>query len=158
VNFCSLTHYAHTSRRVKVRRGGFGTNFCIHRYFFDRSPTWKAIRDEESQADTVGGPTHTPDDELRTAGDCRQEVNVNFTPIDSRHLSSLPLIRGRIIKLLKACKNHTHTAAGLLWDLVCTFQCLICLSFTYSRDSVTPLKRTVECFRVVLESSWKVVS
>lgn len=101
---------------VKVRRGGVGTHFCIHRYFFDRSPSWKAIRDEESNAAAPVRPEFLSGD-----GDAADEDNtspevqaLNFTPIDARHLSSLPLIRARVLNLLKVSKNQIHPANNLI--------------------------------------------
>ncbi|KAK0478540.1 hypothetical protein IW261DRAFT_1551813 [Armillaria novae-zelandiae] len=101
---------------VKVRRGGVGTHFCIHRYFFDRSPSWKAIRDEESNAAAPLKPEFPSGD-----ADAADEDNVspevralNFTPIDARHLSSLPLIRARVLNLLKVSKNQIHPANNLI--------------------------------------------
>ncbi|KAK0198496.1 hypothetical protein F5146DRAFT_1158718 [Armillaria mellea] len=101
---------------VKVRRGGVGTHFCIHRYFFDRSPSWKAIRDEESNAAGPLKPEFSSGD-----ADAADEDNIspevralNFTPIDARHLSSLPLIRARVLNLLKVSKNQIHPANNLI--------------------------------------------
>lgn len=101
---------------VKVRRGGVGTHFCIHKYFFDRNPSWKAIRDEETLAEDLqknGNDTAVLDEE---------EAGVNatalkFTPIDARHLSSLPLISARVVKLLKASKNFIHASNNMLITL-----------------------------------------
>jgi oxalate---CoA ligase len=41
-----------------------------------------------------------------------------FSPIDARHLSSLPLVKGRIIRLLKRSKNQMHAAQNLLVTIV----------------------------------------
>ncbi|KAK0465216.1 uncharacterized protein EV420DRAFT_1759926 [Desarmillaria tabescens] len=101
---------------VKVRRGGVGTHFCIHRYFFDRSPSWKAIRDEESNAAAPLKPEFPPGDvEAADEDNISPEVRaLNFTPIDARHLSSLPLIRARVLNLLKVSKNQIHPANNLI--------------------------------------------
>jgi oxalate---CoA ligase len=42
-----------------------------------------------------------------------------FDPIDSRHLSSLPLLRGRVVKLLNNSANSLHPSQNLLVTLVC---------------------------------------
>ncbi|SJL05812.1 uncharacterized protein ARMOST_09148 [Armillaria ostoyae] len=101
---------------VKVRRGGVGSHFCIHRYFFDRSPSWKAIRDEESNAAASLKPEFPPGDtEAADEDNISPEVRaLNFTPIDARHLSSLPLIRARVLNLLKVSKNQIHPANNLI--------------------------------------------
>jgi len=105
-----------TPESVKVRRGGVGTHFCIHKYFFDRNPSWKAIRDEEREAETR---TTTQEDLDMEETDAHQETqDLNFTPIDARHLSSLPLISGRLIKLLKASQNSMHASSNILITLV----------------------------------------
>jgi hypothetical protein len=43
---------------------------------------------------------------------------LNFTPIDARHLSSYPLISHRVTKLLRASKNHIHASKDMLIILV----------------------------------------
>ncbi|KAF9458331.1 hypothetical protein BDZ94DRAFT_1270875 [Collybia nuda] len=104
---------------VKVRRGGVGTHFCIHKYFFDRSPSWKAIRDEEFRAE--GSHKILESREMEPLGgedDSSANVySLDFTPIDARHLSSLPLIRARVVKLLKASRNQMHASNNMLITL-----------------------------------------
>ncbi|KAF9478011.1 hypothetical protein BDN70DRAFT_809556 [Pholiota conissans] len=103
---------------VKVRRGGIGTHFCIHKYFFERSSSWKAIRDEEAQAENSHAKTQQFEQDLAEGdGDIEDPNSLNFTPIDARHLSSLPLISGRVIKLLKASKNYIHASNNMLITL-----------------------------------------
>jgi transcription factor C subunit 3 len=111
---------------VKVRRGGVGTHFCIHKYFFERNSSWKAIRDEENQAENA----QAKDRSISTRGiekfpedDSEPEDSdlLNFTPIDARHLSSLPLVSARVIRLLKASKNCIHASNNMLITLVGLF-------------------------------------
>ncbi|KAJ7275459.1 hypothetical protein B0H12DRAFT_1087414 [Mycena haematopus] len=102
---------------VKVRRGGIGSNFCIHKYFFDRSELWKTIRDEETRAaaqiPSQAAPTATS--ALSHEEDAPPELpDLDFSPIDARHLSSMPLVKARIIKLLKASKNCMHASNNML--------------------------------------------
>ncbi|KAG2023118.1 hypothetical protein CC2G_000811 [Coprinopsis cinerea AmutBmut pab1-1] len=101
---------------VKVRRGGVGTHFCIHKHFYDRSPSWKAIREEENRAKEAENikesfPDIEEDEEMSVA------PSLDFTPIDSRHLSSLPLVKARVVKLLKASKNQIHASNNMLLTL-----------------------------------------
>ncbi|KAJ6519412.1 hypothetical protein C8R45DRAFT_1066116 [Mycena sanguinolenta] len=104
---------------VKVRRGGVGTHFCIHKYFFDRSEFWKGIRDEETRATAdVGTPSSAP---IPTTSvppfeedPPPEHPDLDFPPIDARHLSSQPLVKARIIKLLKASKNLMHASHNML--------------------------------------------
>ncbi|KAK2461682.1 hypothetical protein APHAL10511_006145 [Amanita phalloides] len=93
---------------IKVRRGGVGTHFCIHKYFFERNPSWKAIREEEIDA---GEGQRT-----KNIGEEAEEgtVNLDFSPIDARHLSSLPLVRARVVKLLQVAKNQIHPSNNML--------------------------------------------
>ncbi|KAF5319851.1 hypothetical protein D9758_018452 [Tetrapyrgos nigripes] len=101
---------------VKVRRGGVGTHFVIHRYFFERSPSWKAIREEEISAELTrkGAEQPKPDVPDEEEKDKETADSLNFTPIDARHLSSLPLVRARVVKLLKASRNHMHVSSNML--------------------------------------------
>ncbi|KAJ3509802.1 hypothetical protein NLJ89_g5025 [Agrocybe chaxingu] len=103
---------------LKVRRGGVGTHFCVHKYFFERSSSWKSIVDEETQAESLQNKLPSAEDDLIV-----EESNVenpqllNFTPIDARHLSSFPLISNRVIRLLKASRNHMHASNNMLVTL-----------------------------------------
>ncbi|ESK95510.1 hypothetical protein Moror_12696 [Moniliophthora roreri MCA 2997] len=101
---------------VKRRHGGVGTNFVVHKFIFDRSPSWKAVREEESKveqrAQASAQATNEAEDEEQTS-----TVKLDFPPIDSRHLSSLPLVRARVIKLLKASKNNMHAAGNMIVTL-----------------------------------------
>ncbi|KAF9056480.1 hypothetical protein BJ165DRAFT_1433822 [Panaeolus papilionaceus] len=103
---------------VKVRRGGVGTHFCIHKYFFERNASWKAIRDEEIEAEeSLQSQRQLEDEEKDEEDGLSHHEHLNFTPIDARHLSSLPLISSRVIKLLKASKNHIHASNNMLITL-----------------------------------------
>ncbi|KAG6866027.1 hypothetical protein C0991_009436 [Blastosporella zonata] len=108
---------------VKVRRGGVGTHFVIHRHFFDRSPHWKAIREEENQAESSQqlAPADSTTDFYDEEDRITDVPALDFTPIDARHLSSLPLVRGRVVKLLKASKNQMHASNNMLITLVCDY-------------------------------------
>lgn len=103
---------------VKVRRGGVGTHFCIHKYFFGRSLSWKAIRDEEIEAETLNLNKSMGEPDLVENEDVQGSQSLTFTPIDARHLSSLPLISARVVRLLKASKNHIHASNNMLITLV----------------------------------------
>ena len=50
--------------------------------------------------------------------DIQGSQSLTFTPIDARHLSSLPLISARVVRLLKASKNHIHASNNMLITLV----------------------------------------
>ncbi len=106
---------------VKLRRGGVGTNFCIHKYFFERSPLWRQIQDEgvNSSKDTQEADGGGLDNE-ETASTAQGgfQVPVQFDPIDARHLSSLSLVQSRIVKLLKHSESHTHPSHNLLVTIV----------------------------------------
>ncbi|TDL28869.1 hypothetical protein BD410DRAFT_738661 [Rickenella mellea] len=89
---------------VKLRRGGNSQNFCVHKYFFERNSLWKQIRDEEARG-TQDDPVEIEgsDEDREKSQTPRDAVRqqLRFDPIDSRHLSSLTLIRSRLVKLLK---------------------------------------------------------
>jgi hypothetical protein len=93
----------------------------IHKYFYERDSSWQQIRDEEAQAE--GTPEAEPqvlDDLQSNEGDSK--VAISFDPIDTRHLSSLPLVRGRLVKLLKASENNIHSSTNMLVAIVCVLR------------------------------------
>lgn len=103
---------------LKARRGGVGTHFVIHKYFYERSCSWKAIREEEQEAEGQWMKAEEYDLEDADQPDLDQVKQLNFTPIDARHLSSYPLISQRVIKLLRTSKNYMHASNDLLVILV----------------------------------------
>lgn len=115
-----LLYHADFWWSVKVRRGGVGTHLCLHKYFYERNPSWKAIREEEDRAEEG----RREDKQVKDTGDDVEGTAYSgFTPIDSRHLSSLPLVRARVLKLLQASKNHIHPSNNMLVTIVSS--CLI---------------------------------
>lgn len=100
---------------IKARRGGVGNHICIHKYFVERSPLWQQIQEEEARD---GGEHVKPRDTADETIDQDGPPQTLFDPIDSRHLSSLPLIKNRVIKLLKGSKNHIHQSNNLLIAIV----------------------------------------
>lgn len=117
---------------VKRRQGGVGSNFCILKYFFERSPLWKPIRDEEAAAalsteQAVAGPSGEGGMDIdggSGGGDGEENAappdGIVFTPIDARHLSSFPVIKARVVKLLTYAPNHIHPSQNLLKTIVRT--------------------------------------
>lgn len=115
---------------IKRRQGGVGSNFCVLKYFYERSPLWKPIRDEEAAAargeEQVAGPSGGGDGGVDLGGEVDGEGEekpalpdgIVFTPIDARHLSSLQLVKGRIVKLLTHAPNHIHPSQNLLKTIV----------------------------------------
>jgi len=104
--------------RVKVPKPGIGTNFVIHRYFFDKNPHWKAIREEENKAEEEDKIACEIIAEPLEEESMTEKPALDFTPIDARHLSSLPLVRSRVAKLLKASKNYIHESNNMLITIV----------------------------------------
>lgn len=104
---------------VKLRRGGVGSNFCIHKHFFERSSSWREIRDEEAHATAGHESLQLVEEGDDVQGGESSSLRVQFDPMDARHLSSLPLVRARIIKLLMASDNRIHPAQNLLVTIVC---------------------------------------
>ena len=96
---------------VKLKKAGVGANFCIHKYFFERSDTWKNVR---AEANDVKQESDNEDEPMEDG----TESKVLFDPIDSRHLSSLPLIRTRLEKLLKSTPSNIHKFANLIVAIV----------------------------------------
>jgi hypothetical protein len=104
---------------VKLRRGGVGTNFCVHKYFFEHSPLWRQIQDEgvKSSKDPRAEGDGIDNEETSLTQDGFR-ASVQFDPIDARHLSSLSLVQSRIVKLLKHSESHTHASQNLLVTIV----------------------------------------
>lgn len=104
---------------VKRRAPGLSTNICVHKYFFETSPVWSQVREEEEQAkkelqqDPFGDGADDLDDDEQV-----DPSAVEFEPIDSRHLSSLPLIQSRVTKLLQNSPHGLHAATNLLISIV----------------------------------------
>ena len=115
--------YSDGLKRVKVRRGGVGTHLCLHKHFYDTSPRWREVREEESKAQQLFHGAPEPDDAGEIAEDAAPQTlaDLGFTSIDARHMSSLPLIQGRVMKLLKASHNHIHAANNMLLKIVSPF-------------------------------------
>jgi len=90
----------------------------IHRYFFDKNPHWRAIREEENKAEEEDKITRESYEEALEEESTTEKTVLDFTPIDARHLSSLPLVRSRVVKLLKASKNHIHESNNMLITIV----------------------------------------
>lgn len=105
---------------VKLRRGGVGTNFCIHKYFFERSPLWRQIQDEGVKSSKEVQETDGGGFDIEETASIQDgfQAPVQFDPIDARHLSSLSLIQSRIVKLLKHSESHTHPSQNLLVTIV----------------------------------------
>lgn len=104
---------------IKARRGGVGNHTCIHKYFVERSPLWQQIQEEEArEGEAITAERIKPSDTADEATNQDAPSQILFDPIDSRHLSSLALVKNRIIKLLKASKNHIHQSNNLLMTIV----------------------------------------
>ena len=90
-------------------------NFCIHRYFYENSPFWKKVREEEVavQNDTVMDDA----DDGENLGLTKSNI-VHFGSIDKRSLTSLTLLRSRIVKLLENSENHVHPLINIARHIV----------------------------------------
>ncbi|KAI0935940.1 hypothetical protein AcV5_004217 [Taiwanofungus camphoratus] len=102
---------------VKRRRPGVSTNICVHKYFFERSAVWKQVLEEEAQANAPqqADAKEEPEQDADEEDSAQHSLTaVHFDPIDSRHLSSLPLIRARLTKLLKNSPHYLHSYTNLL--------------------------------------------
>ncbi|KAI1797576.1 hypothetical protein LXA43DRAFT_1126097 [Ganoderma leucocontextum] len=101
---------------VKLRQPGISTNIAVHKYFYERSPIWQQVVAEEkkavseAQAKDEDGDSEEDDEEEET----KPFTPVHFDPIDSRHLSSMPVLKSRLTKLLKACPHNMHTSNNLM--------------------------------------------
>ena len=86
--------------REKRKKPGIGGHFCIHKYFFERSEIWQNVIAEEGKArQSIALKREMQDEDVDE--DSVANNDIQFEPIDRRHLSSLELIRGRLEKLLR---------------------------------------------------------
>ncbi|EJD04259.1 uncharacterized protein FOMMEDRAFT_106841 [Fomitiporia mediterranea MF3/22] len=97
---------------VKLRRGGNSQNFCVHKYVFDRSSAWKNVREEELRAQEESAEADRQDSNITGAGTGSLQLP-HFDPIDTRHLTSLNILRQRLTKLLKHSLNYTQPYANI---------------------------------------------
>jgi oxalate---CoA ligase len=97
--------------------------FCVHKYFYQRSEHWKDVREEESRAEATAkakerdAHVDTNADPDADQGDTTL-IDEGFAPLDGRHLSSLTIVRSRIIQLLERSENNMYVAHNLLRRLV----------------------------------------
>ncbi|KAH9835845.1 uncharacterized protein C8Q71DRAFT_99456 [Rhodofomes roseus] len=106
---------------VKRKKTHVSTSTLVHRDLFERDAIWQSIVDEEKQAREVpkqrvaeeGSDEEEDQDESEFSGG----PTVQFDPIDERHLSSLELMRGRIVKLLQNSPGLMHASKNLLLKL-----------------------------------------
>lgn len=86
----------------------------------ERSAFWQQIQQEEAKDDEpiVIGECHPQDAAPVEDGTPFAASELDFEPVDARHLSSLPLIKNRIVKLLKASPNNIHASNNLIITIV----------------------------------------
>ena len=134
---------------VKRRSPGISTNICVHKYFFETSPIWRQVREEEEQAKKE--LQQEPPEEADDVDDEELDPSaIQFDPIDSRHLSSLPLIQSRITRLLQNSPHGLHAATNLLIRIVsfmcCDYitRCAFVPIRMHIRDSPNPRRRIAD--------------
>lgn len=123
--FCLYHLITERTISQKLRQGGTAWHVCVLNYFYERSPLWKSVREANNH---VNDDEDNADDDQLTVdleGAPTTERTVSFEPMESRHLASLPLLRSRLVKLLKNCPNNTHAHQNILLKLVCGLKCSI---------------------------------
>ncbi|KAJ3552818.1 hypothetical protein NM688_g3955 [Phlebia brevispora] len=102
----------------KRKKSGVGANFCIHKYFFERSEKWQAVKAEERKATqaltikTEDIPFEDEEDALTTPAP--HLGTIQFEPMDSESLHSSVIVRARLEKLLKNSPHNMHASQNLL--------------------------------------------
>ena len=109
-----------TACRVKLRQPGISSNICVHKYFYERSPIWQQVVSEEKKAVSEEQAKDDDSDEESDQEETKPLAPVHFDPIDSRHLSSMPVLKSRLRKLLENCPHNMHTSNNLLLKIVCS--------------------------------------
>ncbi|RDX56211.1 hypothetical protein OH76DRAFT_605431 [Lentinus brumalis] len=101
---------------MKLRQPGISTNLCVHKYFYERSPIWQQVVAEEKKAvsEEQTKDAEGDSDEEMDQEETKPLAPVHFDPIDARHLSSMPVLRSRLAKLLKNCPHNMHTSNNLM--------------------------------------------
>jgi hypothetical protein len=110
----------------------------------ERSAFWQQIQQEEAKDDEpiVVGEGHCQDATPVEDGTLSAaSLELDFEPVDSRHLSSLPLIKNRIVKLLKASQNNIHASNNLIITIVGHVE-LWCGVFVESWQGITNPTKT----------------
>lgn len=104
-----------------------GANLCIHKYFFERSEKWKGVLAEEGKVRQAAVKKEEEKDDAdldvddlddSTAAPSSVAGQLHFDPIDSRHLSSLTIVKDRMEKLLRYSPHFMHSAHNLLVTIV----------------------------------------
>lgn len=135
--------HSKVQNRVKLRRGGASMNFCVHKYFYERSATWREVREEElrPQADptvmelTLPGNT----DNLENI----TSITTDFSPIDTRHLSNLNILRQRLTAYLRQSEDGVRPYHNIAVKIVGTLSYLLCLRQTdFIQQGFRPRSRT----------------
>jgi hypothetical protein len=87
----------------------------------ERSAFWQQIQEEEAKDDEpiIVGESRVQDGTpIEDGTPAAESLNLDFEPVDSRHMSSLQLIKNRIVKLLKASQNNIHPSNNLIVTIV----------------------------------------
>jgi hypothetical protein len=121
----------------------------------ERSAFWQQIQQEEAKDDEpiVIGERHWQDaTPVEDGTPSAASLELDFEPVDSRHLSSLPLIKNRIVKLLKASQNNIHASNNLIITIVGRVQ--LCCGFLLNPHRALQIqpRQTAASLKPVYES------
>jgi hypothetical protein len=95
--------------------------FCVHKYFYQRSEHWKEVREEENKAEATNRHKSQKDEEDGANTEKYRSPVHSFAPLDARHLSSITIVRSRLVKLLDGCANRMHAAHNIIKTLVSAY-------------------------------------
>lgn len=90
----------------------------LHKYFYARSEKWQQVHRASEGTDIRELEEELDPDEERENGE--QFQNLGFDPIDSRHLTSLQLIRTRLTALLESLPEKAVPLRRALTAIVST--------------------------------------
>ncbi|QRV85442.1 B-block-binding subunit of tfiiic protein [Ceratobasidium sp. AG-Ba] len=99
----------------KIKVGGTAVNICVHKSFYKqcawRVPARKMT--QEAEIECAAEEDNEEDDEVDGAN---QEftANIQFEPIDNRHMSNIAVVKARIKRLLRHMPNGLHVYRHLL--------------------------------------------
>ncbi|KAG9102569.1 hypothetical protein FRC06_001763 [Ceratobasidium sp. 370] len=101
----------------KIKVGGSAVNICIHKSFYDDQCIWKqASKEETTETDNpdVGPEIEGEDGEGGEGAGKEFTGNVQFEPIDNRHMSNPTVVKARIERLLRHMPHGLHVYRHLL--------------------------------------------
>ncbi|KAG9096321.1 hypothetical protein FS749_008741 [Ceratobasidium sp. UAMH 11750] len=100
----------------KIKVGGSAVNICVHKSFYDDQCVWKqATKEEAMEEDNPPIGPEVEGEEGGSEGAPKEYTgNIQFEPIDNRHMSNPVVVKARIERLLRHMPHGLHVYQYLL--------------------------------------------